>query len=382
MTFSFKLTVWYGFVFITASVALLAAMYYLLDDSVEKDWRVTRSNIVAEWSGEPDGIVNNVAVTAQRAVIEGTVPVELNVGLHLRRAFYKVALPTLIVGLALGWFVSHYGLRPLRRLDQTVRHILATGKTSARVPVDSEGGEMNALVGLFNQMLDKNEKLVTAMHESLDNVAHDLRTPMTRLRGSAESALRKAEDTSACREALQDCLEESDRVLTMLTVLMDVAEAETGAMPLNREDVQLRELAAQVIEVYELVAEESGVTVVADIPEGVSVHADPTRLRQVLSNLVDNAIKYSREGQRVTLSARALDRYTELSVTDEGVGIPPGEQSKIWDRLYRGDLSRSQRGLGLGLSLVKAVVEAHGGAVSVHSQVHKGSCFTLRFPRS
>jgi signal transduction histidine kinase len=382
MTFSFKLTVWYGFVFITASVALLAAVYYLLDDSIEKDWRVTRSNIVAEWSGEPDGIVNNVAVTAQRAVIEGTVPVDLNVGLHLRRAFYKVALPALIVGLALGWFVSHYGLRPLRRLDQTVRHILATGKTSARVPVDSEGGEMNALVGLFNQMLDKNEKLVTAMHESLDNVAHDLRTPMTRLRGSAESALRKAEDTSACREALQDCLEESDRVLTMLTVLMDVAEAETGAMPLNREDVKLRELAAQVIEVYELVAEESGVTVVADIPEGVSVHADPTRLRQVLSNLVDNAIKYSREGQRVTLSARALDRYTELSVTDEGVGIPPGEQSKIWDRLYRGDLSRSQRGLGLGLSLVKAVVEAHGGAVSVHSQVHKGSCFTLRFPRS
>jgi signal transduction histidine kinase len=382
MTFSFKLTVWYGFVFITASVALLAAVYYLLDDSVEKDWRVTRSNIVAEWSGEPDGIVNNVAVTAQRAVIEGTVPVDLNVGLHLRRAFYKVALPALIVGLALGWFVSHYGLRPLRRLDQTVRHILATGKTSARVPVDSDRGEMNALVGLFNQMLDKNEKLVTAMHESLDNVAHDLRTPMTRLRGSAESALRKAEDTSACREALQDCLEESDRVLTMLTVLMDVAEAETGAMPLNREDVKLRELAAQVIEVYELVAEESGVTVVADIPEGVSVHADPTRLRQVLSNLVDNAIKYSREGQRVTLSARALDRYTELSVTDEGVGIPPGEQSKIWDRLYRGDLSRSQRGLGLGLSLVKAVVEAHGGAVSVHSQVHKGSCFTLRFPRS
>jgi signal transduction histidine kinase len=381
MTFSFKLTVWYGFVFITASLALLAAVYYLLDDSVEKDWRVTRSNIVAEWSGELDGTVSNVAVTAQRAVIEGTVPVNLNVGLHLRRAFYKVALPALIVGLALGWLVSHYGLRPLRRLDQTVRHILATGKTSARVRLDSERGEMNALVGLFNQMLDRNEKLVIAMHESLDNVAHDLRTPMTRLRASAESALRKAEDTSACREALQDCLEESDRVLTMLHVLMDVAEAETGAMPLNREEVQLGELAAQVIEVFELVAEESGVTVVADIPDGVSVHADPTRLRQVLSNLVDNAIKYSRAGQRVTLSARALDRHTELSVTDEGVGIPPGEQSKIWDRLYRGDLSRSQRGLGLGLSLVKAIVEAHGGSVSVHSQVDKGSCFTLRFPR-
>jgi signal transduction histidine kinase len=381
MTFSLKLTVWYGFVFVTVFLALLAAVHYLLDDSVDKEWRLTRSKIVAEWIGEPNGSGNNMTVAAQRDVIEGTVPVTLDVGLHLRRAFYKVALPALIVGLALGWLVTHYGLRPLRRLDQTVRHILATGKTSARVPVDSDRGEMNALVGLFNQMLDRNEKLMSAMHEALDNVAHDLRTPMTRLRGSAEDALLNANDTSACREALKDCMEESERVLTMLQVLMDVAEAETGAMPLNREDVQLGELAAQVIELYELVAEESGVTVVADIPEGVGVHADPTRLRQVLSNLVDNAIKYSRKGQRVTLSARALERHTELSVTDEGVGIPPGEQSKIWDRLYRGDLSRSQRGLGLGLSLVKAMVEAHGGSVSVSSQVDQGSCFTLRFPR-
>jgi signal transduction histidine kinase len=152
-------------------------------------------------------------------------------------------------------------------------------------------------------------------------------------------------------------------------------------MPLNREDLRLGEVAAQVIEVYELVAEESGVTLATDIPEGVGVNADPIRLRQVLSNLVDNAIKYSRKGQRVTVAAREFEGHTELSVTDEGVGIPPGEQSKIWDRLYRGDRSRSQRGLGLGLSLVKAMVEAHGGSVSVSSQVDQGSCFTLRFPR-
>jgi signal transduction histidine kinase len=381
MTFGSKLTLWYGFVFIVAAVALLLAVYHLLDDSMDKEWRVTRSKIVAEWSGEPDGTVSEVEVTAQRAVIEGTVPLDLNVESHLQRAFYKVALPILIVGLALGWFVTHAGLRPLRSLGQTVRYILTTGKTSARVPVHSERGELNALVGLFNQMLDKNEKLMSAMHESLDNVAHDLRTPMTRLRGSAENALRKSEDATSCHEALKDCMEESNHVLTMLNTLMDVAEAETGAMPLNREDVRLRELAGKVIEVYELVAEDSGVTVAADIPEHLSVHADPTRLRQVLNNLVDNAIKYSQEGQRVIISAREVNRHTELSVTDQGAGIPSGEQDKIWDRLYRGDLSRSQRGLGLGLSLVKAIVEAHGGSVGVRSEVNKGSCFTLRFPR-
>jgi hypothetical protein len=133
MTFSFKLTVWYGFVFITASLALLAAVHLLLDDSVDKEWRVTRSKIVTEWIGEPNGSGSNMTVAAQREVIEGVVPATLDVGLHLRRAFYKVALSALIIGLALGWLVTHYGLRPLRRLDQTVRHILATGKTSARV---------------------------------------------------------------------------------------------------------------------------------------------------------------------------------------------------------------------------------------------------------
>jgi signal transduction histidine kinase len=381
MTFSAKLTLWYGFVFIAAAAALLVALYHLLDHSIDKDWRVTRSKIVATWSGTPDSTARDVAVSAQQAVIEGTVPVDLNVKSHLRRAFYKVALPVLLVGLAMGWWVTQHGLRPLHSLSQTVRHILATGKTSARVPVHSGRGELNVLVGLFNQMLDKNEKLMSAMHESLDNVAHDLRTPMTRLRGSAENALQTTDNASACREALKDCMEESTRVLTMLNTLMDVAEAETGAMPLNREEIPLKELAGKVIEVYELVAEDSGVTVTTDIPEQLCVHADPTRLQQVLSNLLDNAIKYSREGQRVTLSARELDGYTEVSVTDEGVGIPAGEQGRIWDRLYRGDLSRSQRGLGLGLSLVKAIVEAHGGSVSVKSQVNQGSCFTLRFPR-
>jgi len=378
MTFSLKLTVWYACVFVAAVVASFYAVYYLIDDSMDKEWRITRSSIVTMWSGSYAG----GRIDELHAVIESTVPGDLNVESHFQGAFYKVALPMIAVGLLGGWLVTYRGLRPLRNLGQTVRHILDTGKTDARVPVDSDRGELNELVGLFNQMLEKNDGLMRAMHDSLDNVAHDLRTPMTRLRGSAEVALQKREAPQAYREALKDCMEESDRVLSMLNTLMDVAEAETGAMQLEREDVPVIEMVRNVVEVYEIVAEERGVAIRTEIPEDLLVHADRTRLRQVLANLLDNAIKYSREGQAVTIAARAMDGYTEISVSDEGPGIPPLEIEKIWDRLYRGDLSRSKRGLGLGLSFVQAIVKAHGGTARVESKVNAGARFRVELPRA
>ena len=381
MSLSFKLTLWYAFVFVAASAAWFYAVYHFIDNSIDKEWRITRSEIVSTWSGRPANGVSGFEIAHQRSVIEGSIPVDLDVASHFRHAFYRIALPIILVGLLGGWFVTARGLRPLHRLGQTVRHILATGNTHARVPVESSGGELNDFVGLFNQMLEKNDTLMRTMHESLDNVAHDLRTPMTRLRGSAEVALQNPDNAQACREALADCMEESDQVLTMLNTLMDVAEAETGAMPLELEDVYVAEAVRDAVELYEIVAEEKGVTLGMDVADEVRVRADRTRLRQILANLLDNAIKYSREGQRVAITARDMDKHIELSVSDQGAGIPPGEMGKIWDRLYRGDLSRAQRGLGLGLSFVKALVEAHGGTVQVESEVNQGSRFTVCLPK-
>ena len=240
---------------------------------------------------------------------------------------------------------------------------------------------MNELVALFNQMLDKNNTLIEAMHNSLDNVAHDLRTPMTRLRGIAELALQSPEKEDACQEALADCMEESERVLTMLNALMDVAEAETGTMRLNRENVSVPDTIRSVVDLYEIVAEEKQITIHADLPESLVIQADQTRLQQVLANLLDNAIKYSGAGKQVFISARQDEKEAMITIADQGMGIAPAEIEKIWDRLYRGDRSRSKRGLGLGLSLVRAIVEAHGGT-SVESELNKGSTFTIRFPRN
>jgi signal transduction histidine kinase len=302
---------------------------------------------------------------------------------ELLRRFRRVLLINLafimLIGLAGGALFTWSALQPLRALADTVRGILRTGRTNARVPIEQSDDALGDLSLLVNAMLDRIDAVVGGMRGALDNVAHDLRTPMTRLRSIAETAL-ASQDPAVLREALADMLEESEQIVAMLNALMDISEAETGTMALRLEPVALRDLVDQTVDLYEDVAEERGVQLRAEVPDGLSIDVDRIRMRQALANLVDNAVKYTDAGGTVDIRAEWRPDEAVISVTDNGAGIPADELPHVWSRLYRGDKSRSTRGLGLGLSLVKAIVEAHGGRVSVTSTAGTGSRFEVHLP--
>lgn len=294
--------------------------------------------------------------------------------------FAGIMSPVVVLGLAGGAFLAFRALRPLRGLLKSLQSILATGNLAARVPVADTGDELDELSILFNGLLENIGLLITGMQDSLDNVAHDLRTPMTRVRGIAEMALQAEGKGDLLREALVTCIEESDRILAMVNTLMDISEAETGAMQLTLDTVNVLALIEQVVELYRYVAEDKEIALSVSAPPELSLTADRNRMLQVLANLLDNAIKYTPSGGRVEIAASS-DRYqVVITVTDTGIGIPPEDLVKIWDRLYRGDKSRSQRGLGLGLSLVKAIVQAHQGHVEVSNVIGQGAQFVLSLP--
>jgi signal transduction histidine kinase len=193
-------------------------------------------------------------------------------------------------------------------------------------------------------------------------------------------ALQSDQNGEVQREALAECIEESEQILTMLNTLMDISEAETGAMKLEPKELNVPELMEDVVDLYRYVAEDKGIALHIECPKGLCLTADPTRMRQVLANLLDNAIKYTPKGGEVFLEAHQKDRQVMLIMRDTGIGIPQEELPRIWDRLYRGDQSRSQKGLGLGLSFVRAIALAHKGRVEVSSEPGKGSVFTVILP--
>jgi signal transduction histidine kinase len=299
---------------------------------------------------------------------------------HFERVSAGTLLPMLLLAAGGSALLASRTLRPIRELNAAVRKIIDTGRTDERLHSASTAGELRDLVAAFNEMLGRVDALIQTLKGTLDNVAHDLRTPLSRLRGIAEMALQSEANPQVLRDALADCVEESERVGTLLNTIMDITEVEAGAMKLQLQPVSLSALATEIAELYQHVAEEKGVALTTASSSNATVLADANRLRQAIANLVDNAVKYTPPGGKVQVIARLHRGEPALTVEDTGLGIPAEEQCRVWERLYRSDHSRTERGLGLGLSLVRAIMQAHHGRAELVSAPGCGSCFTLCFP--
>lgn len=298
----------------------------------------------------------------------------------IRSISFMVIVPFLVTGLILTFFLAENILRPIKKLAQTIHNIRQNG-SSDRAELRGSDDEIDLLAQEFNFLQDKNQTLVRNLRETVDNVAHDLRTPLTRIRTSAEIGLLKANDQEALRTALEESLESSELLLNLLNAIMDVAEAESGALPLRREVLSVDVLLSSVLDLYFHVAEEKKINLSYLAEEELFVNVDRQRMLQALGNIIDNALKFSASGTEVKITSEAMGDVVRISIRDEGCGISEDEQTKIWTRLYRGDSSRSTAGLGIGLSLVKAIVEAHDGQIDLMSSKEKGSTFIITLPR-
>ncbi len=296
------------------------------------------------------------------------------------------AAVVIVLGLIGGFFVARRVLARVDAMTETTRTIMG-GNLSGRLPIAGSGDEIDRLAHNLNEMLDRIEALMRGLKEVSDNIAHDLKTPLTRLRNRAEEALRTASSEKDYRAALEGTIEESDSLIKTFNALLMIARAESGQARDNMLDFDAAEAAHGVGELYEPLAEEQGLTLDVDAPGAVPLRGNRELISQALANLVDNAIKYAGPAARasgtpssVTVSARNEGDRVLLSVGDRGPGIAEGDRSRAVERFVRLEKSRTIPGSGLGLSLAAAVARLHGGELRLEDHA-PGLLAVLVLPR-
>lgn len=288
-----------------------------------------------------------------------------------------------VLGVAIvgGGVIRRNVTRRLETINRTTRQIM-DGQLHARIPHLRNGDELDRLADNLNDMLDQIERLMTGLRHLSEGIAHDLRTPLNRLRGQLEMAVMEMQDGDPVRDAVQDAIQEADRLLDMFGALLSIAKAEAGYQQMPLTDVALSPVVRRVVELYEPVAEERGIRLGVRVDPQVMVRGQEQLLAQALANLVDNAVKYTPDGGAILVAAAFVggSGAVELIVADSGPGIPPEDRERALRRFIRLDWSRSTPGNGLGLSLVDAVARLHGAKLMIEDN-EPGLRVRLCFPR-
>jgi len=287
----------------------------------------------------------------------------------------------LLISIVGGYFLAKQSLKPVDEITRTARKITAA-KLKERIQVANSKDEIGRLAETLNDMIGRLEASFEEVTQFSMDASHELRTPLTIMRGEIEVALRGNQTTASDKETLSSLLEEVVRMASIIDGLILLAKSDKGIEAIKREPTRLDILVNDIKEDADVLAEQKGICISISKLDETTILGDEIRLRQLILNLVSNAIKYTQDGGRVTLSLERNNGNARFVVEDNGVGIPKEDLDKIFDRFYRVDKSRSRLpdGLGLGLSISKWVVEAHGGKISAESEVGVGSRFTVLLP--
>ncbi len=296
---------------------------------------------------------------------------------------FLIASGAVVVGgfaLVLAW-LTHWMFWPMEQVSRLARDIIETQDLSRRLPIhEAEPPEIQTWARAFNASLDRLEHLFVQQRRFLADVSHELRTPLTIIRGQAQLMKRTGQYDP---EAVADIEKEAERLARLVEDLLFLARAEAGALPLRHDHVDLDARLLDVLRQAQVLAEAKQQRVVLEHLEPLPVRGDPDRLTQAILNLVSNAVQYTPPGGTIRVGARREGAQAVLWVSDTGPGIPPEDLPHVFERFYRADRSRTRRGkggFGLGLSIVRWIVEAHGGKVTVESQVGQGTTFTITLP--
>jgi len=298
------------------------------------------------------------------------------------REVLTVTLGLIAALSALGGFL--FARRALAGVEEVTRtaNEISQGAFERRVDVKGRGEEIDTLAETFNRMLGKIEILIKGMKEMTDNIAHDLKSPITRIRGVAEATLTGNNPPMDFDLVSGSIVEECDRLLVMINTMLDISEAEAGVAKLAVEEVDMAQVVREACDLFQPVAENNQVRIVQRLTQNATIYGDKMKIQRAVSNLLDNALKYTPQGGTVTALVEGEDDQVVLSVKDTGQGISDRDLPHVFDRFFRGDRSRSLPGTGLGLNLTLAIARAHGGDVKVTSVQGQGSTFTMTLPRS
>jgi signal transduction histidine kinase len=280
-----------------------------------------------------------------------------------------------------GYLFARRAIAGVEEVTKTADEI-SKGAFSRRVEIKGRGEEIDTLAETFNRMVEKTETLIRGMKEMTDNIAHDLKSPITRIRGIAEAVLTDNNPPKDFDRVSGSIVEECDRLLVMINTMLDISEAEAGVAKLALEEVDMAQMAHEACDLFQPVAENNQVRIVQRHTQNATIFGDKMKIQRAVSNLLDNALKYTPQGGTVTVSVEGVDDQVVLSVKDTGPGISDHDLPQIFDRFFRGDRSRSRPGTGLGLNLTLAIARAHGGDVKVTSVPGQGSTFTMALLRS